>query len=581
MAWQTVASLAFGDGQGTFGDMYLQYDDASTGTSRTARWYFELRSGASIYVNLRDIVLDGNWFMNTPYLLSGSGTIWQGSLAAGQHTISWNCYWYSTGIKYYSISGYIPSGIVAPSGLSVSLNSKTYNSATMKVSLSSYGVPSNADGRYIEAAIMGQSTYGGQYRYATSRNVTSATLMVNNSSATNSSNPLTIQGNKQYWYGGYASNTQTSISTVIGSFYTPCPPLSALSLSSQAYRTYNSVNATISYTRQSDGGAQTRTGYYRYSTNGGLSYTNWTSFGTVSATTGTFTAVLPTSSSITLQVKLNTPNGGDSKIKTVTFSTRATHTAPNFSNFAYEDSDAAVVAVTGNNQVFVQGQSKPKVTISAANKATANDGATVTGYTAMLNAQSIQIPYSSSASVSGTFADNTPTASGTLSLSVAANDSLSLAKSVSKNVTVVPWAAPVLKATAVRTNNFEAETTLSIEGTYSPITVNGAVKNSLAVAYRFKQSSSSTWGSWTNRPITISGSGYSAVDLMLSFDNNRQWDIEVRAVDAFKTTTVAIMLDRGIAIFKINSNDNKCYNNGKRMLTEDDYNALVALINNR
>lgn len=441
-----------------------------------------------------------------------------------------------------------------PAAPTVTIKSKTHNSATFGVSLSSYGNPSGASGRYIEAAILAQNSYGNSYRYEIAQNTSSATITVNNSSRTGST-ALTIQGNKKYWYGGYATNTALSNSTVTGTFYTPCPPLSALSLSSQTYTTYNRVSATISYTRQSDGGAETRTGYYRFSSDGGSTWSAWTSFGTVSNTTGTFTATgLPTASTITLQAKLNTPNGGDSEVKTATITTQATHTAPNFSNFAYEDINSATTALTSNNQIFIQGQSQPRVTISTANKATANDGATITGYTASLNAESIQIAYSSSASVSGTFSTNRPTASGTLALAVAANDSLSLAKSVSKNVTVIPWSAPTLTATATRQNNFENNTTVKISGTYSQILVNNTVKNTLAVAYRFKKSTDSSWGSWTSKTATISGSNFTVPDFVLSFNNEYQWDIQVRAVDKFATTTVALSLAVGKPIFFISRN---------------------------
>lgn len=449
-----------------------------------------------------------------------------------------------------TVSGF-PGVNTQPAAPTVTLKSKTYNSATFGVSLSSYGNPSGASGRYIEAAILAQNSYGNSYRYEIAQNTSSATITVNNSSRTGST-ALTIQGNKKYWYGGYATNTALSNSTVTGTFYTPCPPLSALSLSSQTYTTYNRVNATISYTRQSDGGAETRTGYYRFSSDGGSTWSAWTSFGTVSNTTGTFTATgLPTASTITLQAKLNTPNGGDSETKTATITTQATHTAPNFSNFAYEDINSATTALTSNNQIFIQSQSQPRVTISAANKATANDGATITGYTASLNAESIQIAYSSSASVSGTFSTKRPTASGTLALSVATNDSLSLSKSVSKNVTVIPWAAPVLNATATRTNNFENSTTIKINGTYSQILVNNTVKNTLAVAYRFKKSSASSWGNWTSKSATISGSNFTVPDFVLSFDNEYQWDIEVRAVDKFTTTTAVLSLAVGKPILFI------------------------------
>ena len=116
--------------------------------------------------------------------------------------------------------GGIPQGAVAPSGLDVTLSSVQDTGATMRVTLNSYGTPSGEANRYIEASIMGQSTYGGKYRYSTTKASTSATIIVNNNSATNSSNPLTIVPNTQYWYGAYATNTVMSTSTVKGTFIT-------------------------------------------------------------------------------------------------------------------------------------------------------------------------------------------------------------------------------------------------------------------------------------------------------------------------------------------------------------------------
>ena len=124
--------------------------------------------------------------------------------------------------SWYSGSGSwtLPARGTAPSGLDVSIKSIQDTGATMAVTLSSYGTPSSEANRYIEAAIMGQSTYGGQYRYATQKAVTSASITVNNSSNTNSSNPLTIVPNTQYWYGAYASNTVMSTYMVKGTFIT-------------------------------------------------------------------------------------------------------------------------------------------------------------------------------------------------------------------------------------------------------------------------------------------------------------------------------------------------------------------------
>ena len=167
MAWVTVATTNLGDSSATYGYVYLQYDNSSTGTSRTSRLRFELRSGYSVYVYIDNLALDGS-SVKGRFLCQGTMDFWTGSLANGTRTFTWSCPWYS-GTRSYTCSGYIPSGITAPTGLSVSLNSKTYNSATLKVSISSYGVPSSTDGRYIEAAILNQNSYGSSYRYSMQR----------------------------------------------------------------------------------------------------------------------------------------------------------------------------------------------------------------------------------------------------------------------------------------------------------------------------------------------------------------------------------------------------------------------------
>lgn len=161
--------------------------------------------------------------------------------------------------------GGIPQGAVAPSGLDVTLSSVQDTGATMRVTLSSYGTPSSEANRYIEASIMGQSTYGGKYRWATKKAVKSATIIVNNNSATNSSNPLTIVPNTQYWYGAYATNTVLSTNVVKGTFIT----LPAY-ISDVVVNDTGGGNVTVSVVHASEGTATTV--YTEYSYN----QTDWT-----------------------------------------------------------------------------------------------------------------------------------------------------------------------------------------------------------------------------------------------------------------------------------------------------------------
>ena len=471
-------------------------------------------------------------------------------------TISWS----SSGVgSYFNGSGSatitVPASYTSPSTPSVALKSKTYNSATFAVSISSYGNPSGVSGRYIEAAVLQANSYDGSTsnarRWNIVQNTTSATILVNNSSYGNggsSGEGLTIVGNHKYWYGGYATNTQKTASVVTGSFYTPCPPLSSLGDVQHNHKTYSLDSVVIGYTRADDGGAETRTGYYRYSTDGGTTYSAWTSFGTVSSTSDYLSATFPTSSTIILQVKLTTPNGGDSAIKSCYFSTLPTHVAPNFSNFEYEDTNEATLALTGDNSTMIQGQSIPLIRISSSDKATDNDDIPVSNYSITFTGQSKVISFSDS-DIETTI--GSPTDSGSCNLIVSAIDELSLSTSVSKTITVYPWAKPTLSASISRLNNFESESTISVSGTYSPIIINKEVKNELSVSFRYKKSQESDWSKWVALQVSLDGAKWVAKDYVVSLDNNYQWDVEVMVTDKFESVSSSLVLAVGMPNFFI------------------------------
>lgn len=204
----------------------------------------------------------------------------------------------SAGIAQYSSNSWydgsgswtLPARGTVPTGLDVTINSVQDTGATMKVTLGSYGTPSGEANRYIEASIMGQSTYGGKYRWATKKAVTSATITVNNNSATNSSNPLTIVPNTQYWYGAYATNTVMSTNTVKGTFITLPAYISDVKVND-----VGGGEVTVSVVHASEGSAATA--YTEYSYN----KTDWT------VTKDTFS--LTTHSAITIYVRRRNSTG--------------------------------------------------------------------------------------------------------------------------------------------------------------------------------------------------------------------------------------------------------------------------------
>ena len=87
MAWQTVATTGLSDGSSTYGYVYLQYDDSSSGTSRSSRLRFEIRSGYSVYIYIDNLALDGSG-VSGRFLCQGTMDFWTGSLANGTRTFT-------------------------------------------------------------------------------------------------------------------------------------------------------------------------------------------------------------------------------------------------------------------------------------------------------------------------------------------------------------------------------------------------------------------------------------------------------------------------------------------------------------
>ena len=274
-------------------------------------------------------------------------------------------------------------------------------------------------------------------------------------------------------------------------------------------------------------------------------------------------AQIPNATSGTGTISCQTFNGSTSiGTKTCSFTAKAVeaNVKPTFSNFAYQDTNSTITAITGNNQYLVQGKSSLRVTISSANKAIARYSATMSTYNASISGLSASANYSTS-DLNINFSQNA-FAAGTQALAVRATDSRGYSTTVSKNVNVLAYAAPVVNASATRLNNFENQTTLKVGGTYSPLTISGTAKNTISsVQYRYKKQSTSTWGSWTSMSgLSVTSAGaYTTTDKVLDLDNNSSYDFEVKTTDRLGSTTVSLTVSVGIPIFRIGT-DGYVYN---------------------
>lgn len=239
---------------------------------------------------------------------------------------------------------------------------------------------------------------------------------------------------------------------------------------------------------------------------------------------------------------------------------------PTFTDFTYKDSNSSVTAITGNNQVLVKGLSTLQATISSANKMVAKKQASAKNYVATIDNINKSIDYTTN---DINIDLGKITSSGTKRLNIRAYDTRNNSTLVYKDIIVYDYDKPVINASITRLNNFEAQTTLKVSGTYSKLTIDNVDKNIVtSIQYRYREAGG-TWESWKTLTSTIEDGKFTCNDVILSLENTKAFEFEVQAIDNLKTNTLSLKVDIGQAIFFISSNKKACYINGQEILTYD------------
>ena len=303
----------------------------------------------------------------------------------------------------------------------------------------------------------------------------------------------------------------------------------------------------------------------------------------LSGTSGTYTwtlteternqlrAALANSNNGIIRIGLYSTIGGTTQASFIDRSFSIINATPQFSDFTYQDTNSTVTTVTGNNQVFVKGLSTLQATISSANKMVAKKQATAKNYVTTIDNITKTTNYSAS---DLNINVGTISTAGTKRLNIRAYDSRNNSVLVYKDITVYNYDKPVINATAERLNNFENTTTLKIGGTFSLLTINNVDKNALqTIQYRYRETDG-TWENYVTLTPSITNNTYQCSDILLSLDNSKSFEIEVKVTDNLQTTTSVLKVDMGAAVFFISSNQKKCYINNKEVATMDKVNGI-------
>lgn len=135
---------------------------------------------------------------------------------------------------------------------------------------------------------------------------------------------------------------------------------------------------------------------------------------------------------------------------------------PSFSSsqLTYQDTNSAVTAITGNNQLIVRNQSDLQITFTSAN---GQKSASISKYQIIWNG------ITSETSNAGSYDLGKINSSQNLNLQVVAIDSRGNSTTISKTVTILDWIFPIINATVSRVNNYENQTKLTAKVQISSI----------------------------------------------------------------------------------------------------------------
>ena len=208
---------------------------------------------------------------------------------------------------------------------------------------------------------------------------------------------------------------------------------------------------------------------------------------------------------------------------TATISTSAATSGPNAPEFNFADTNASTVAVTGNDQTLIQGQSF--LTISSL-FATAKNGATIANYNITVGGVTV------TSESGGTVAVGAVSQSGTIACKITVTDSRGYTNSTTKNIPCYSYNLPeVTTAYAMRDAIDTDYVGLTFSGTYSAVG-----SNTVTAKYKYKKTSEESYSADTPLTITVGGGAFRFSNShIVDFDSDSSYDFVLTVSDSLNT----------------------------------------------
>lgn len=199
-----------------------------------------------------------------------------------------------------------------------------------------------------------------------------------------------------------------------------------------------------------------------------------------------------TSTSVTLRYYLRTTCNGTNYYSYVdrVFNVNTNTNKPIFTNFEYKDVNERVVALTGNNQKLVNYLSETQIKISSANKAVAQNGASIIKYRFKFESYSNELSYSTSdlsLKINALYTNNIQP-----QITVTAVDSRGLETSVIKTPIWVPYEILTINYKATREKGIGTTVFFDLNGFYWFGNF-GQKENTLTAHFNYRKKGDTDW----------------------------------------------------------------------------------------
>lgn len=251
-----------------------------------------------------------------------------------------------------------------------------------------------------------------------------------------------------------------------------------------------------------------------------------------------FYSLIPNTKTMTCYFRATTYSGDTNVgVKTTTATFTATGN-PVVNSSSATDVNSTTTALTGNSANMVKYASNVQVSVNVSGQ----NSATVSSVT--VNGSNVSLSGTNPKTGSITF-----NSASTNSFEIKVTDSRGYQTTTTKTMTAVNYVQLSINATIKRNQPTDGKVNISFSGNYYNGSF-GSQSNTLTVQYRYKESTSASWGNWTNVTATTSGNTYSGSTQLSNMDYTKSYNFEIRATDKVGTKPITgITVTKGTPVY--------------------------------